>query len=479
MKRVFAFALTAALSTTALAATDPRTLPSKLEPAWQAKTREVFKEAIEIPSVHHRGEVPRVAKLLADQFRAAGIPDSDIHFMPYEALPGDKTMALIVRWRSPHATKKPMLILGHMDVVEAKREDWKYDPFVFREEGGYFYGRGTSDMKNGDVATTMAAVKLMSEGFKPDRDIIFFYSGDEETEGKGATLGASEWRNLTDAEFGLNADGGCASYDRNFKPLGCGISTAEKTFQTYFFTTHNPGGHSSRPRPDNAIYELADALKALQNHRFQPMMNEVTRGYFEERAKQEGNSPLGQEIRAWLANPNDGAAADAIEANPLEVGLTRTRCVATMLAGGHADNALPQSAKATVNCRIFPGVDPKQVQAELQQLAGPKVEVTPDPNYIGVPTPMSPLRPDVLKAVSDAIHKIQGPDMDVFPMMSTGASDGSFFRAKGIPVYDVDGSWGISPDDERAHGLDERIPVRAMYDDVVHWEIIFKELAGK
>jgi acetylornithine deacetylase/succinyl-diaminopimelate desuccinylase-like protein len=479
MKRVFAFALVAALSTTALAATDPRTLPSKLEPAWQAKTREVFKQAIEIPSVHHRGEVPRVAKLLADQFRAAGIPDSDIHFMPYEALPGDKTMALIVRWRSPHATKKPMLILGHMDVVEAKREDWKYDPFVFREEGGYFYGRGTSDMKNGDVATTMAAVKLMSEGFKPDRDIIFFYSGDEETEGKGATLGASEWRNLTDAEFGLNADGGCASYDRNFKPLGCGISTAEKTFQTYFFTTHNPGGHSSRPRPDNAIYELADALKALQNHRFQPMMNEVTRGYFEERAKQEGNSPLGQQIRAWLANPNDGAAADAIEANPLEVGLTRTRCVATMLAGGHADNALPQSAKATVNCRIMPGVDPKLVQAELQQLAGPKVEVTPDPNYIGVPTPMSPLRPDVLKAVSDAIHKIQGPEMDVFPMMSTGASDGSFFRAKGIPVYDVDGSWGISPDDERAHGLDERIPVRAMYDDVVHWEIIFKELAGK
>jgi acetylornithine deacetylase/succinyl-diaminopimelate desuccinylase-like protein len=479
MKRAFVFALVAAMSTTALAAPDPRTLPSKLEPVWQAKTREVFKQAIEIPSVHHRGEVPRVAKLLADQFRAAGIPDSDIHFMPYEALPGDKTMALIVRWRSPNATKKPMLILGHMDVVEAKREDWKYDPFVFREEGGYFYGRGTSDMKNGDVATTMAAVKLMSEGFKPNRDIIFFYSGDEETEGKGATLGASEWRNLTDAEFGLNADGGCASYDRNFKPLGCGISTAEKTFQTYFFTTHNPGGHSSRPRPDNAIYELADALKALQNHRFQPMMNEVTRGYFEERAKQEGASHLGQQIRAWLANPNDGVAADAIEANPLEVGLTRTRCVATMLAGGHADNALPQSAKATVNCRIMPGVDPTAVQAELQQLAGPKVQVAPDPNYIGVPTPTSPLRPDVLKAVSDAIHKIQGPGMDVYPTMSTGASDGSFFRAKGIPIYDVDGSWGISPDDERAHGLDERIPVRAMYDDVVHWEMVIRELAGK
>jgi len=478
MKRVLAFALIAALAGTANAAVDPRTVPTKLAPAWQAKTRELFKQAIEIPSVHNRGQTQRVAELLASQFRAAGIPDSDIHIMPYEALPGDQTAALIVRWRSPHATKKPMLILGHMDVVEAKREDWKFDPFVFREQDGYFLGRGSSDMKNGDVATTMAAVKLMSQGFKPGRDIIFFYSGDEETRGVGATLGSTKWRNLTDAEFGLNADGGCGAYDRNFKPLGCGISMAEKTFQTYFFTTHNPGGHSSRPRPDNAIYELSDALKALQNHRFQPMQNETSRGYFEERSRQEGNSPLGQQIRAWLANPNDAAAADAIEANPLEVGLTRTRCVATMLQAGHADNALPQTAQATVNCRIFPGVDPKTVQAELQQLAGAKVDVIPDPNYIGVPTPPSPLRPDVLKAVTAAIQRFHGPEMHVFPMMSTGASDGSFFRAQGIPVYDVDGSWGISPDDERAHGLDERIPVRAMYDDVLHWEMIITALAG-
>ncbi len=470
--------LLAATATAGLAATDPRTLPTQLEPAWQAKARAVFKQAIEIPSVHNRGQVPKVAKLLADQFRAGGIPDSDIHVMPYESLPGDQTEALIVRWRSPHPTKKPMLILGHMDVVEAKRSDWKYDPFQFREEGGYFYGRGTSDMKNGDVATTMAAVKLMSEGFKPDRDIIFFYSGDEETRGQGATLASTKWRNLTDAEFGLNADGGCPSFDENFRPLGCTISTAEKTFQTYTFTTHNPGGHSSEPRPDNAIYDLMDALKHLQAHRFQPMLNDTTRAYFEHRAKEEGNSSLGQEIRAWLANPNDGAAADAIDANPLEVGYTRTTCVATMLQGGHADNALPQSAVGTVNCRIMPGVDPKAVQAELQQLAGPKVQVAPDPNFIGQTTPASPLRPDVLNAVTTAIHKILGPGMETYPTMSRGASDGSFFRAQGMPVYDIDGSWGISPIDDRAHGLDERIPVRAFYDDVVYWEMIYKALAG-
>src|SRR3954447_1370619 len=478
MKRVLAFILLGAVSAGAFAATDPRTVPTQLSPAWQAKTRALFKQAIEIPSVHNRGQTQKVAELLASQFRAAGIPESDIHIMPYEALPGDQTAALIVRWRSPHATKNPMLILGHMDVVEAKREDWTFDPFVFREQDGYFPGRGSSDMKTGDVATTMAAVKLMSQGFKPSRDIVFFYSGDEETNGRGATLGASEWRNLTDAEFGLNADGGCAAYDRDFRPLGCGISTAEKTFQTYFFTPHNPGGHSSRPRPDNAIYDLADALEKLRTHRFAPMLNSASRGYFEERVRQEGDSALGQAMRRWLANPKDGAAADIVESSGLDVGLTRTRCVATMLSGGHADNALPQSATATVNCRIFPGVQTKAGQAELQQVVGPNVEVKADPNYEGMPTPASPLRPDVLKAVTAAIQRFHGPEMHVFPVMAAGASDGSFFRAQGIPVYDVDGSWGISPLDDRAHGLDERLPVRAMYDDVLHWEMIFKALAS-
>ena len=183
-------------------------------------------------------------------------------------------------------------------------------------------------------------------------------------------------------------------------------------------------------------------------------------------------------MRAWLANPNDGAAADIVEASPIDVGLNRTRCVATMLKGGHADNALPQSATATVNCRIMPGVQPKDVQAELQQVVGAKVEIVPDPEYIGVPTPASPLRPDVLAAVTKAVHAVVDPRMDVFPVMAAGASDGSYFRAQGTPVYDIDGSWVISPLDDRAHGLDERIPVRAMYDDVVYWTMIMKALAG-
>ena len=466
-------------ASSAVAAADPRAIPTQLDPALQARTRALFEKTIEIPTVINRGQVPKMAELLASELRAGGFPAGDIRILPYEGLPGDKTAALVARWRAGKPTKKPILILGHMDVVEAKREDWTFDPFEFREQGGYFLGRGTSDMKNGIVATTMALIKLREAGFKPDRDIILFFTGDEETAQNGALKGSTEWRSLIDAEFGLNADGGCASYDRQGRPLGCGVSMAEKTYQTYFFTARNPGGHSSRPRPDNAIYDLADALKRLQGHRFQPVQNEVSRAYFTERAKQEGNSPLGQAIRAWLADSNDGAAADAVEAHELEVGKTRTRCVATMLDAGHADNALPQRARATVNCRIMPGVDTKAVMAELQRLAGPKVEVSFDQTFLGKTTPPSPVRPDVMQAVTKAMTRFHGPQMKVFPVMQTGASDGSFFRAVGIPVYDVDGSWGISPDDERAHGLDERIPVRAMYDDVLHWEMILRELAGR
>jgi acetylornithine deacetylase/succinyl-diaminopimelate desuccinylase-like protein len=459
-----------------MAAPSPVTQPSKLDPAWQARTRALFEQAIEIPTVAKRGEMPRMAKLIADQLRAAGIPDSDIKILPHEGVPGDQTLTLIARWRADKATKKPMLVLGHMDVVEAKREDWKFDPFEFREEGGYFYGRGTADMKSGIVATTLALIKLKQSGFKPNRDIILFFTGDEETAQNGALKGSTEWRALTDSEFGLNADGGGGSYDRNFRPLGFGMDSAEKTYQTYFFTARNRGGHSSRPRPDNAIYDLADALKKLQAHRFTPMLNEVTRAYFAARAQDEKGA-LGDAMRRWLANPEDGAAADVIEASELEVGRTRTRCVATMLDGGHADNALPQSAQATVNCRIQPGVQPTDVQAELQRLVGNAIEVKPDPGFIGKPTPVLPLLPEVLAAYTKVVQKLHGPGMRVIPNMTTGTTDANFFRSVGIPVYGADGGWGISPDDERAHGLDERIPVRAMYDDVLHWEMLMRELA--
>ena len=468
--------LLAFASSAALAQTNPVTQPTRLSAEWQQRTRAMFETAIEIPTVAGRNQMPKMADVVASELKKAGIPASDIRILPHEGIKGDNTVTLIARWRAERPTKKPILILGHMDVVEAKREDWTFDPFEFREEGGYFLGRGTSDMKSGIVATTLALIKLKESGFKPNRDLILFFTGDEETAQNGALKGSTEWRALTDAEFGLNADGGGGSYDRTGRPLSFNMDSAEKTYQTYFFTAKNPGGHSSRPRPDNAIYSLADALKKLQAHRFEPMLTDVGRAYFTERAKDE-RGPLGDAMRRWLANPRDGAAADIIEASDLEVGKTRTRCVATMLDGGHADNALPQSARATVNCRIMPGVQPATVQEELQRLVGNAIEVKPDPSFLGKPTPVLPVLPEVLAAYTSAVQGLHGPGMRVIPSMTTGTTDANFFRSVGIPVFGVDGGWGISPDDERAHGLDERIPVRAMYDDVLHWEMIVRDLA--
>jgi acetylornithine deacetylase/succinyl-diaminopimelate desuccinylase-like protein len=448
-----------------------------LPPKWEALTREIYKTAVETPTVKGReGANLKLATYLAGKLREAGWADADIHVLPYESTPGNKTAALVARWPAAGTpTAKPILIIGHMDVVEALPSDWTTDPFTLVEKDGYFYGRGTGDDKGGVVPSMVALMKLRADGFKPNRDIVVLYTGDEETQGKGAELGATAWRKWTDAEFVLNADAGGGAFSRDGRALAFGIQTAEKTFQSYYLRVRNPGGHSSRPRPDNAIYELADALKLVQKHRFTPQLNETTRAYFTARAAQEGNSALGQAMRRWLANPNDGRAADIVEASPLEVGRTRTRCVATMLKGGHADNALPQLAEATVNCRIIPGVEPKVVEAELKRVVGPKVEVTPLPD-IGRPTPVSPLRPDVVGAYTRAVHA-RFPNAPIIPEMSTGATDGLEFRARGMPVYGVDGQWGVSPDDERAHGRDERQAVQALWDNVLHWEHLVRDIA--
>jgi acetylornithine deacetylase/succinyl-diaminopimelate desuccinylase-like protein len=439
------------------------------EPDWKAEGRALFRKVIEIPSVTQRKEeVKRLVTLLDSEFRSAGITDITVK-------DHDGTQSMIVRWQAPgKPKKKPILILGHMDVVEARREDWSRDPFKLIEEGGYFYGRGTIDMKNGITAVTATLKRLKSEGFVPKRDIIVLFTGDEETEGRGAELGSTEWRALTEAEFALNPDAGGGAFATDGTALGFGLQTSEKMYQSYSFIVRNPGGHSSRPRPDNAIYELSSALKKLEAHRFEPMLNETTRAYFTARAKQE-KGPLGDAMRRWLADPKDGAAADVIEADPTETGQTRTRCVATRLEGGHADNALPQMARATVNCRIFPGAEAKAVQAELQTLAGTGVTVEPlgDSN----PSPPSPLRADVVKAFTDSIHA-RHPGVPIIPQMSAGATDGLFFRSTGMPVYGVDGSWIVVPEDERAHGRDERIPVKSFDENLEHWHFMVKRLAG-
>ena len=454
----------------------------QLTPAQRQATHDMFEHIINTPTVIGRHNVPQMAQYLADQLKAGGFPAEDVHVMPYHtgsATTGDDdTAALIFRWRAAGTPKaKPILLMGHMDVVEAKKEDSTTDPFVMTERDGYYYGRGTIDMKDGITAITQAMINLRKAGFKPTRDIVVLFTGDEETNGIGARNGASQWLDmLGHPEFGLNADGGGGGFNPDGSPAGFTMQTAEKTFAGYTFTVRNRGGHSSKPRKDNAIYSLAHALERLEAYRFTPKLNETTRAYFTARAKME-KSPLGDAMRRWLANPNDGEAADIIEASESEVGLTRTRCVATRLFAGHADNALPQLATAMVNCRIFPGEDPNAVKAELEKIANdPTVVVTRNDDYVA--SLASPLRPDVTGAYTRAIQTLH-PGMTVFPEMSTGASDARPFRVAGIPVYGVNGAWVQVPTDFRAHGKDERIPSQSLYDNVVHWQLMLKDLAGK
>ena len=474
--RKMMFALLAAAATPALAAAPA------LTPAQHAATHAMFEYVINTPTVIGRHQTPAMAQYVADQFLAAGFPKEDVHVIPYHtgsATTGeDDTAALIVRWRAAgKPTAKPILLLGHMDVVEAKGEDSTTDPFVLTEKGGYYYGRGTIDMKDGIVGVTQAMINLRAAGFKPKRDISVLFTGDEETNGVGAEKGATEWLDLLGhPEFGLNADAGDGGFTADGRPIGFLLNAAEKTFAGYTLTVRNRGGHSSKPRKDNAIYSLAHALDKIEAYRFTPMLNETTRAYFTARAKTE-KGPLGNAMRAWLANPNDGAAADVVEADEGEVGLTRTRCVATRLFAGHADNALPQLATAMINCRIFPGVDPNAIQAELTRVvADPEVAVSRNDDYVS--SIASPLRPDVTRAYTAAIQALH-PGTAVFPEMSTGASDARPFRVAGVPVYGTNGAWWVIPIDNRMHGKDERIPVQALYDNVVHWQIMLRELAGK
>ena len=477
MRHLLAATAFAAVASTAASAAGPQ-----LTPAQRDATHAMFEHIINTPTVIGRHKVPEMAQYIADQFKAAGFPAEDVHVMPYHtgsATTGDDdTAALIVRWRAAGpTTQKPLLLMGHMDVVEAKREDSTTDPFVMTERDGYYYGRGTIDMKDGITAITQSMIDLKAAGFKPKRDIVVLFTGDEETNGIGARNGATQWIDLLGhPEFGLNADGGGGGFNPDGSPAGFSMQTAEKTFAGYTFTVRNRGGHSSKPRKDNAIYSLAHALDKLEAYRFTPKLNETTRAYFTARAKME-KGPLGDAMRRWLANPNDGEAADFIEASESEVGLTRTRCVPTRLFGGHADNALPQLATAMINCRIFPGEDPNDVKAELEKIAGdPTVVVTRNDDYAA--SLASPLRPDVTGAYTRAVQTLH-PGVSIFPEMSTGASDARPFRIAGIPIYGVNGAWVQVPIDFRAHGKDERIPIQSLYDNVVHWQLMLRDLTGK
>ncbi|HWJ05052.1 MAG TPA: M20/M25/M40 family metallo-hydrolase [Steroidobacteraceae bacterium] len=433
--------------------------------ARQAAERELFRQVVEIPTVAGRGEMPRLVKLLSAQFRKAGI--RDITVKPY-----DDTEDMIVRWPAAKPSgKKPMLLMAHMDVVEARRADWTHDPFTFREADGYYWARGASDNKAGMVAIVSSLVRLKQAGFEPSRDIVVLFTGDEETAGNGSRLAARDWKSLIDAEFALNSDAGGGSVYKDGRVESFSIQVAEKTYADFRFVATNRGGHSSAPRADNAIYQLAGALKALEEYRFAPMLNDATRAYFElVAAKDQG--AYGELVKAWLDDPTNLEKADSVEMN--EPGYTRTRCVATELSGGHAPNALPQRAEANVNCRIFPGVKPTDVLQELQAIAGKdvKVEIAMGGDW----SAPSPLRDDVLTAYRNAVTQ-RFPDAPIVPGMSAGATDAVYIRGAGIPTYGVSGLWSFVGETSGAHGLNERVGVQAFHDQIDIWERMLRELA--
>jgi acetylornithine deacetylase/succinyl-diaminopimelate desuccinylase-like protein len=432
--------------------------------------REIFQKVIAFRTSEGLGQVPAMAQYLAERFRAAGFPEQDIHIVPV-----GETAELVVRYRGKGGNEKPILLLAHMDVVTAKPEEWQRDPFTLIEENGYFFGRGTLDNKQGVTILTTTFLRLKREKFVPTRDLIIAFSGDEETGMVTTQELATKRRDLTDAEYALNSDDGGGQLDETTgKPLYLSFVGAEKISGTYELTVRNPGGHSSAPRADNAIYELADALKAVQAYRFPVMSNDWTLGSFKA-AGPVTPGPLGAAMTRFAANPKDEAAADTLATVPTEVGKTRTTCVATMLRGGHASNALPQTATATVSCRIFPGTSVDEIKSKLQEVAGSKVEV----KFLGStpPADASPLRRDVLAALTKAAHA-RYPGIPVVPAMVPWATDGAVFRSAGIPTYGVSGSF-IKSSDAFSHGLNERLPVESFYGELTHWYVLLKELAGK
>ena len=437
--------------------------------AQKAAERDLFAKIVEIPTVEGQpAEFKKLTRLLTSEFRKAGITNVIVK-------DHDNTQTLIARWPAAKPSgKKPILLMAHMDVVAAKASDWKYPPFQFREEGGYYLGRGSNDNKAALTGIVLALQYLHAEKFAPARDIIVLFTGDEETIGNGARRAASEWRGLIDAEYALNGDAGGGSVFPDGRVEGFGIQIAEKTYADFRLTAVNRGGHSSTPRPDNAIYALASALTAIERHRFPAMINDATRASYEILAKGDSGQ-YGELVRRFLADPQDRETADLLEA--MDPGSTRTRCVATMLSGGHAPNALPQKAEANVNCRIFPSVKIEEVRQQLQALSGPDVTVTAVEGSQTPETAPSPMRDDLTQAYRDAVAT-RFPNAPVLPFQSAGATDGAFLRAAGIPVYGFGGLWGIVGQREGAHGLDERVWAEGFHGQVPIWMEMLRRVAG-
>jgi acetylornithine deacetylase/succinyl-diaminopimelate desuccinylase-like protein len=429
-----------------------------------ALARDILKELIEINTTESTGSVTAASEAMAKRFRAAGFADDEVQKLG----PNDRKQNLVVRLRGT-GRHKPVLLLGHLDVVEARREDWTTDPFKFVEKDGYFFGRGTQDMKQADANMVATLIRLKKEGFRPSRDIILALTADEESgDSNGVDWLLKHHRELIDAEFVLNQDGNSIVADHG-KPLYFEMIASEKVYGDFVLTATNPGGHSSLPVPDNAIYRLAAALNRLARYEFPFELNTVSRAYYQRRATIE-TGQRAADIKAMLQTPPDIQAVERLSEAAVDNSMIRTTCVATRIEGGHANNALPERAQATVNCRILPGHSAEEVRRVLiEVLADPAVRV----QYIddqgklrdtasdqrGFAPP--PLNPDVMRPLERLVGQMW-PGLKVVPAMSAGATDAVFTSAAGLPTYLIC-AIAIDKDNMRSHGQDENVGVESFY----------------
>ncbi|MES2020019.1 MAG: M20/M25/M40 family metallo-hydrolase [Pseudomonadota bacterium] len=433
----------------------------------------LYKQLVETNTTLSSGSCTTAAAQIGARLKAAGYAEQDITYFAVPDHPKDGGLVAVLK--GSDAKAKPILLLAHLDVVEAKRADWVRDPFTLIDEGGYYYGRGTVDDKAMAAVWADSMIRFKAEGYHPKRTIKLALTCGEETT---FAFNGAEWlsknkRELIDAEFALN-EGGGGRYGPDGKPQLIALQVGEKAAQNYTFETTNPGGHSSQPVPDNAIYQLADALKAVQGYEFPIKFTETTRAFFSMVALG-SPAPLRTGITALLANPQDAAADKVVSSDKMMHSTLRTTCVATMVSAGHAENALPQRATANVNCRIFPGETVEGTLAKLQELAGPKVKVTANPPIR--PTAIPPaLDPKVVGPVK-AVAAKHFPGLPLLPLMSTGATDGVFLEAVGIPVYGVPGFF-LDNDGNGMHGLNERMRKDSLYQGRDYLFDLVKTFAG-
>lgn len=436
----------------------------------EAMAREMFAAVIAMDTSTTSHKTPEMAEYLASKFKSAGFADEDV--MQIAISP--QHTSLLVRYRGSNESAKAIGFLAHMDVVTAFKKDWELDPFKLYEQDGYFIGRGTADNKAGVVGLSATFMKLKESGYQPERTMVLILTADEETTMNSAKYVANEMKDILNLEFAINSDGMNGILLPNGKPYGYFVQSAEKSYRTVELTVRNPGGHSSAPRADNAIYQLADVLKKIEAFTFPVVISETNAGMLKF-AKSTASPVMSAAIDRLINNPQDQEAAAIVSKDDNLRSTIRTTCVATMLEAGHAENALPQSAMATVNCRIMPSTEPREVYATLAELIDNEaVEIKPLRE--AVIAPASPMRKDVY----DAIHYALGEeykDVSLVPFMASYGTDGLEFRAVGIPVYGSAGFFGHAGL-MNAHGLNEKMPVEGFYDALVYWERLMPKLAG-